>query len=696
VSPGITNKSLYDWTSVNISAPNYGKTKGETTKFDFEQTFLNTPRQTLALQASWMGERTASDNRSFLGSYGNAGGKLQVYVDINEKLLDGSINPYFLRPYLGYPRPQYTKSNSNTDHYRSTLAYELNLTHEKGWLKYLGRHRFSGYGEYRSTYTLGLGYSDTMSSDEVWMSATGVSSSRNSAGYRPYMRYFVGDANGFNVDYGPKGIVAPPLSITLRYYNGVTQQWINEPVDYAQYYFANRPNRRLLGTYGGTWQGYFLNDRIVPTFGFRKDYNRNRDANSAIAPTTATDGFYTVPSPPAWGAYDWVQRRGKTTQSGVVVKPLSWVHLLYNQSDSFNPGSLSYDIYGMPLSDPKGETRDYGFQFILMNGRLSIRAQQFETTDTGRGDSTVNTYVQRALRMDGGPSTVTAYPVSSSDPNLTAWYGNEVALKNPTWTTDQVTAEVIKQTGVDPNYIAGHYGKTHGDRSTSTSRGKEFEITFNPTRYWTVKSTISQALVFNAQMSPEVQDYINARMQIWTAIKGPYTGTTWWTSTIGTGSTTPTTFFTANVLAPIKLLIATQGKQRTQTREWHYNVVTNYKLAGITNNAWLKNLDVGGAFRWEDKASIGYYGAAPDADGIVRNLDRNRPIWDKSRYYIDLSAGYNLRLFTNKVRARIQLNVRNIFENGHLQAVAFNPDGSPYAFRIIDPRQFILSVNFDL
>jgi outer membrane receptor protein involved in Fe transport len=696
VTQGINNKALYDWTSVNIAAPNYGKTKGETSNLNFEQIFLNTPRQTLALQASWMGERTATDNRSFLGSYGNAGGKLQVYVDINEKLLDGSVNPYFERPYLGYPRPQYTKSSSNTDDYRSTLAYELNLTNEKGWLKYLGRHRLTGYGEYRSMYTSNLGYSDTMSSDESWMSATGVSSSRNSAGYRPYMRYFVGDSNGFNVDYGPKGIVAPPLSTTLRYYNSVTAQWVNEPVDYAQYYFANRPNRRLLSTYGGTWQGFFLNDRIVPTFGVRKDYNRTRDANSAVSPTTATDGFYTVPSPSAWGAYDWVQGRGKTTSSGVVVKPLSWVHLLYNQSDSFSPGSLNYDIYGIPLSDPTGKTRDYGFQFILLKGRLSIRAQQFETTDKGRGDSTVNTYIQRCLRMDGGPSTVSAYPVSSADPNLTAWYGNEVALKNPTWTTDQVTAEVIKQTGVDPNYIAGHYGKTHGDRSTSTSRGKEIEITFNPTRYWTVKSTISQALVFNAQMSPEVQDYIDARMPIWTTIKGPYTGTTWWTSTIGTGSTTPTTFFTGNVLAPIKLLIATQGKQRTQTREWHYNVVTNYKLAGITSNRWLKNLDVGGAFRWEDKASIGYYGAAPDSDGIVRNLDPNRPIWDKSRYYIDLSAGYNLRLFNNKVRARIQFNVRNIFEDGRLQTVAVNPDGSAYAFRIIDPRQFILSANFDL
>jgi hypothetical protein len=195
-------------------------------------------------------------------------------------------------------------------------------------------------------------------------------------------------------------------------------------------------------------------------------------------------------------------------------------------------------------------------------------------------------------------------------------------------------------------------------------------------------------------MSPEVQDYINARMPIWTAIKGPYTGNTWWTSTIG--STTPTSFYTANVLAPIKLLIATQGKQRTQTREWHYNVVTNYKLAGITSNSWLKNLDVGGAFRWEDRASIGYYAAAPDSDGIVRNLDPNRPIWDKSRYYVDLSAGYNLRLFNNKVRTRIQFNVRNVFENGRLQTVAVNPDGTGYAFRIIDPRQFILSANFDL
>jgi hypothetical protein len=296
--------------------------------------------------------------------------------------------------------------------------------------------------------------------------------------------------------------------------------------------------------------------------------------------------------------------------------------------------------------------------------------------------------------MDGGPSIVTNFPVTSSDPNLTAWYGNEVALKNPTWTTDQILAEVIKQVGVDPNFIANHYGKVHGDHAVATSRGKEIEITYNPSQYWTIKSTITQTLAFNGQLSGEVQDYIDSRLPLWTTIKGPNSGNTWWTTPIS--GTTPNSFYLANVISPIKLLVQTQGKQRPQTREYRFNAVTNYKLAGITENRWLKNLDVGAAYRWEGRASVGYFGAAPDSDGIVRNYDGNRPIWDKARYYIDLSAGYNLRMFKDKVRARLQLNVKDIFENGRLQAVAYNPDGQPFAFRIVDPRQFVLSANFNL
>ena len=55
-----------------------------------------------------------------------------------------------------------------------------------------------------------------------------------------------------------------------------------------------------------------------------------------------------------------------------------------------------------------------------------------------------------------------------------------------------------------------------------------------------------------------------------------------------------------------------------------------------------------------------------------------------------------MKLYNDKIGARVQLNCRNAFEGGRLQVVGVNPDGTPYNFRIIDPRQWILSLTFDL
>ena len=70
--------------------------------------------------------------------------------------------------------------------------------------------------------------------------------------------------------------------------------------------------------------------------------------------------------------------------------------------------------------------------------------------------------------------------------------------------------------------------------------------------------------------------------------------------------------------------------------------------------------------------------------------------WDKARSYVDLSAGYKFKMWRDKIRAKVQLNVKDVLEDGRLQAVGVNPDGNPYAYRIINPRQFILSTTFDL
>ena len=116
---------------------------------------------------------------------------------------------------------------------------------------------------------------------------------------------------------------------------------------------------------------------------------------------------------------------------------------------------------------------------------------------------------------------------------------------------------------------------------------------------------------------------------------------------------------------------------------------------GLTDRALLKRFSVGGALRWEDKGAIGYYGVE-QLPAVITELDPNRPIYDKAHLYMDAFVAYRTRLWNNKVGATIQFNVRNLQEGGKLQPISALPDGTPNAYRIVDPRQFILNVTFDL
>jgi hypothetical protein len=63
---------------------------------------------------------------------------------------------------------------------------------------------------------------------------------------------------------------------------------------------------------------------------------------------------------------------------------------------------------------------------------------------------------------------------------------------------------------------------------------------------------------------------------------------------------------------------------------------------------------------------------------------------------VDAGISYRARLWQNKIGAAFQLNVRNINENGRLQPINALVTGQIYQYRIIAPRQFILSATFDL
>ena len=112
----------------------------------------------------------------------------------------------------------------------------------------------------------------------------------------------------------------------------------------------------------------------------------------------------------------------------------------------------------------------------------------------------------------------------------------------------------------------------------------------------------------------------------------------------------------------------------------------------ISNHRILQRITVTGAARWEDKASIGYRTFANDPNAY----DPNGAIYDKPHWYFDAGLQYTQKIYANRITMRLQLNVRNLTEDGRIQPVAALPNGQPHSYHIVDPRLFILTASFDL
>jgi hypothetical protein len=272
------------------------------------------------------------------------------------------------------------------------------------------------------------------------------------------------------------------------------------------------------------------------------------------------------------------------------------------------------------------------------------------------------------------------------------------------------------------------------------SKGHELEINYNPTKYWTISASVTKTQAINTAAGSAVDDYIAARMPIWTTLEDPrYTNTTqtiggvtmpyatppaaplptgatghllWWnilgapfTTLSGYNATqSPALNFAGNVDAPMAVFRALIGRPRPQVREYSAKFNTRYNLAGLSDNRILKNMSVGGSLRYSSKGSIGFYGLGYTqgmdltlAANKILKLDPDRPIYSPAEVYVDLFAAYRMRLYRDKVRATFQLNVKNVQEDGGgLQKTQAFFDGRAAAYRIVDPRQFILTASFDL
>ncbi|MBL9199603.1 MAG: hypothetical protein JNL39_03810 [Opitutaceae bacterium] len=697
----VTSRGTYDWTSINLAAMNHLNESTKTATATLEHIFVDDGRHLLGLELGFFREDSKKYRRDLAGGPTSQRAVGALYVDVNEFLPDGRANPNLLRPYIGLWIPTSYENPLLRETYRAQLAYRLDLRKEKGALRWLGMQQVSAYGEYKENIARRLSYKDAIVSSHPWIAAGAQRATTAGAITNNYFRFYVGDNVGQDVDYGPasfkwgaypyrwgtveaiglNGAITTPANL-------VTETATLGPA--AQAGAGGSNNRQILKTEGAILQSFLLNERVVTAFGVRQDRNHNR---GGLPLAFLADGASIDQARfEQWAAGDWAMGEGVTRTASLVARPLRWLSLHAGKSDSFLPAEAATDLLQQPVSDPGGEGEDFGLSLNLLGGRLVARVNHYRTKQlrTRNGQSATLAARVRGIDFDTPNRATTPFFLI---PQATGW----VQRANPSWSAAQVSAEVARIAQLDPAFIAKQAGENLAETEDITARGEELEVFFAPSSVWSVKFNLTRQESINARVAPGITDYVRARMPVWLGIRDPETGRPWWTSDydVTAGVRTAADYFRDAVEAPVKLAQAGEGKSRPQIRQYRANLLTSYRLAGLTDRRFLKNLQVGGAARWEDKGAIGYHGVQRLPTPITE-LDVNRPIFDRGNLYLDAFATYRTRLFANKVGATVQLNVRNVLEDGRLQAIKANPDGSPSVFRIVDPRQFILTVTFDL
>ena len=773
VAQPIDDISIYDWTRINLAGNSKAWDDVDTYLAQIDQIILNTGKQTLAAQATYMREDAKRLENQPMGPASVNSNVGQLQVDVNTHYLDGTPNPYFGRPYLRSNEPYLRDRPLLWETARAQAVYRLDFSQDEGWTKWLGTQQLLGYYEYKDQQNRRYAYRHSaLGLDKGWQqkyaglnTPLGNRTQSNVQTIYPvapgnYARlneqYYVGSTPGGGIEYAPSYF---PEGVSVPYVWGATATTMNK--DLSAVGFTPSPDgggggasvNSVIKTMGGVLQSAFFNERLIGTFGLRED--KVYDRNAPLATLTSDLRAYNFEESNKWEE-GWRAARGKTESVSVVARPfrdlkslkshaeggngvgkflaevISSLSLTYNKSDNFIAQGPAYDLFLNRLPNQTGTSEDIGFWITVLDGKLSIRYNHFDTKQLNLRNGDISTMAQRILRYEG----FIANDAWNLEKQATAWLSGE--LTGGTATPEQIAAAIQMPIDQYNGLQAIAANNTYAAVMDSQSKGHELEINYNPTRNWTVSASVTKTQAINTAAGSAVDDYIAARMPIWMALEDPRFTTT--TQTVG-GVTTPyttgpvnlptgatghllwwhirgtpfstiagynstnsaATNFAGNVDAPMAVFRALIGRPRPQVREYSVKFNTKYNLAGITDNRIFKNMSVGGSVRWISKGSIGFYGLGytdgmdlTQAANRILQLDPNRPIYSPGETFVDLFVNYNTKLFNDRVRARFQLNVKNVGESGgSLQPTAAFFDGRAATYRIIDPRQFILSASFD-
>jgi outer membrane receptor protein involved in Fe transport len=212
------------------------------------------------------------------------------------------------------------------------------------------------------------------------------------------------------------------------------------------------------------------------------------------------------------------------------------------------------------------------------------------------------------------------------------------------------------------------------------SKGFELEVTFRPLKNWDITFNGSKVDATQTGLGVGATKQLQGMADLFLGSGVQYAG-------IWGGYEGAKNMFLSDIWAPYLTQVALIGGDQPEMRKYKFNVISNYRF----DHGRLKGLNIGGAYRWEDRAILGYGIHETTIYGEKAWIaDVSNPIYGSTDAHLDAWIGYEHKL-TNKLDWRVQLNVRNVGEKVHLVTVAVEPDGSVAQSRIANGQTYELS-----
>ena len=718
------NKEAYqEWDAYNVS---------------LTQTFFNNK----------LGVEAVFDSQSYEDGQFNmiAGERYSIYIDIDEIYANGEPNPNVGRPFVS-DSAQFGNGMSKTDRdsIRVTAFADIDVRdfmQEQNLLtRILGRHVLTAFANRDTIERENRGW-QRYGTDEAYGQRIGVDNiddnwrAVNTVTYLGPSLADRSSASGANIpaitarQIPTDGMIlrfdptwnAPDVDPTAEYIvpyrdsDPATQAnnpsnyvgWVQQPLGIVRAADSQAAQDSLTTSASLTkdeiestafvMQSYFWDGAIVGTYGYREDTAKawSYQAPEVDGRSILTD--FALPSE----AQNEV--KGNTTSWSAVVHvdellpegmlPFG-LSFFYNESENFQPAAGRADIYGTPLPAPNGTTEDLGILLSTKDGKYSVKVNWYETRVNLASSNAIAAYswfLGTGVAWGYNWATIYQYeegedwrinyqPWTGQTPEeaaaleaeaIAAWYANQPSQKFLDAWNFQFDGENTTQSA--PSGFTA--------TEDTLSKGVEIEFTANPTSNWRITANIAKQESSRSNVGGDtLNEFIQERTNTY-ANTAAGDLRIWW------GGSTETTEWqwNANFMSNYALVQLLEGTAVPELREWRANIITNYNFS----DGVLAGLNVGGAYRWQDKVVIGY----PLIEvGGATTYDLANPVYGPEEGDIDLWVGYS-RPITDKIDWRIQLNVRNVGNGDDLIPITTQPDGSWAGVRIAPAQLWTLTNTF--